>query len=401
LNTYTSKKAKIRWFNCSVHSVKLSKVFLILFLLLLIVWEVNAEKLDILPTLVITGGYDDNILFTRTKSIGDSYIKAKPGLDVTVSSEQYDIGLDIYGEVYRYLEAKELDVENYKFNFDGGYNLSSHWSLRGRAYYLKDTTLDSELDETGRVGIRENRERYLASGQLGYNLDEVSLLRLDYAYTKTNYESEARVNRDVQDVALGYERWINNRVDRISITPSYNWALVEQGTEYDYYRLSGGWTHIFSKTLRMRNILGYGYTETTQGKNTNTNQVWNADLSLTKSAETTSLKIGFRSDIRLDSFGDLFEVDRLYLNFRYNLTERFRMLFYGSYYVSRPIEIFDRADRAYFVLRPALTYNMTRYHTLSLRYRYQNEYNYEVDVDPQKDRNVIELTLNFSFPIQK
>lgn len=401
MNIYTPIMAKLQWRNYNVYSGILSKGFLILFLLLSIVWDTNAEKLDILPTLVITGGYDDNILFNRTDTIGDSYIKVRPGLDVNVASERYDVGLDAYGEVYRYLEAKELDVENHKFNFDGGYNLSNKWSIRGRAFYLKDTTLDSELDDTGRVGIRENREQYHAFGQLGYALDEISILNTNYVYTKTNYESEGRVNRDAQNLDLSYERWLNDRVDRVSVTPSYGWALTDQGTDYDYYRLIIGWTHIFSETLQTRNIIGYGYTETTHEEDTSSNQVWNADLSVTKSSETTQWKLGFRSDIRLDSLGELIEVDRVYLNLGYNLTERFRFLFYGSYYISRPVDVFNRADTTYFILRPAITYGITPYHSLALSYRYQNDYNHEIDTDPQKDRNTVEFALNFLFPIQK
>jgi len=38
---------------------------------------------------------------------------------------------------------------------------------------------------------------------------------------------------------------------------------------------------------------------------------------------------------------------------------------------------------------------------LTLSYRYQNEYNHNTSEDPGNDRYVIELNLNFKFPVQK
>jgi len=373
----------------------------ILIILLLPVSDINAEKLDVLPTLVLTAGYDDNILFTRKESIADYYIKAVPGLDLKVASQRYDVGLSAYAALFRYIEEQDLDTDNYNFDFDGGYSLSARMSIRAKFRYLKDTTLDSELEETGRVNIRENRERLQASGQLSYQVDEVSRLGLNYDYRKTNYESDVRVNRDVHSIDLSYQRWLVENIDLLSISPSYDKAVTATGTEYDYYRLSGGWTHIFSKTLRMKNILGYGYTVTTEENESSTNQVWNADLSVTKSAETTSLKLGFRSDIRLDSIGELLEVDRIYINLRQSITERFSFRFYGSGYITRPVEKFDSVDKTYYVLRPGVAYNMTENHVLTLSYRYQNEYNHNTSEDPGNDRYVIELNLNFKFPVQK
>jgi len=240
-----------------------------------------------------------------------------------------------------------------------------------------------------------------------YELSEISGIELEYEYTATLYErllegvGNQRVDRDVHSITVPYYRWVNNRLDRVSLEPSYSRAEIEDNTTIDYYSLSVGWFHIFDSTLRFRGRAGYGYTMTTEDDEERVNSVGNAALSLTKSSETLSLRGGYRSYIRLNSAGELLEVDRLYLRIGKRITERFGFYFTGSIYGSRPIEVFDRVDRWYYDLRPEFRYRFTEKLSSRLFYRYSSEINNVLEDNPERDRNIIEFSLDYRIDFEK
>ncbi len=352
-------------------------------------------------------GYDDNISFDFNDQISDTYISIKPGIKGNYGSQTLQLGLDAYADVYRYAQEKELDFENYYAKFVGRYLATNRLSVTGGASYRGDTTLDSELEETGRVVQRGNRDQYKGLAGLTYELNEISGIELEYEYIATLYEKlpegavNQRVDRDVNSITVPYYRWVNNRLDRISLEPSYSRAETEDNTTIDYYSLSVGWFHIFDSTLRFRGRAGYGYTMTTEDGQERVNNVGNADLRLTKSSETLSLLGGFKSNIRLSSYGELLEVDRLYLRIGKRITERFAFSFYGSIYGSRPVEVFDRVDRWYYDLKPEFRYRFTEKLSSRIFYRYSREINSELEDNPERARNIIEFSLDYRINFEK
>jgi hypothetical protein len=242
------------------------------------------------------------------KKVSDTYVAVKPGISGDYGTQTLQFGLDAYIDAYRYSTKKELDVENYRGELVGSYNATQRLSLTAEASYLKDTTLDSELEDTGRVARRDNRERYRGIAGINYALNEVSGLELDYRFVRILYDnsqlaSNPRVDRDTQRVTIPYYWWANHRQDRISLEPRFTMAETDDDTTYDYYNVSLRWIHIFSRTLLFDGLAGYGYTVIKEDNDEQTRQVWNADISLTKSGETLTYKTGYRADIRLSTVG--------------------------------------------------------------------------------------------------
>jgi len=372
-------------------------IFKVIFLVLLLPVAATGERLDLDATLVTSGGYDDNILFNRVDPVSDYLFRAKPSLEATLSSEKSEIGMYGYVEFLRYLKEKDLDVENYRYEISGMHQYSPRFSMEGTGFFLKDTTLDSELEETGRVVARENREQISGSAAASYLLNPVSRAGLDYTFTKTDYDSRQWVSRETHSFDFNYERWFNERVDALLVLPTINTTTTEEDKKIDYYRLSLGWTHAFSQTLRVRNVLGYGFTRISgQGENSET-QAGNANLSLTQSSETLRLVLGLTSDARVDARGDLYEVDRVFMNLRKKVSERFSLLLYGSYYITRPLDIYDKIDRSYYVVKPALTYNITPTHAIILSYKHEKEHDQTLSENRDRERNILELLLDLNF----
>lgn len=387
------------------------KLFLLLtalsFHLLALPTPVEAERLRFTPSVSAKAGYDDNILFNFTDKISDTYVAIKPGIKGDYGTQALQFELDTYVDAYRYTREQDLDVENYWFEVVGKYLTTQRFTITGEASYRRDTTLDSELEDTGRVAQRDNRDRYRGRAGLAYALDEVSGMELEYDFTSILYENSQdtlnpQVDRDVHRITVPLYRWVNNRQDRISLEPSYSHATTDDNTTIDYYRLSARWNHIFNQTLIFRGLAGYGYTVTVEDNDERAQrQVGNADLSLTKSGETLWYRTGYRADVRLSSAGELLEVDRLYLRLKKRITERFNFNFNASLYASRPLDQFDSVERWYYDLRPEISYRLTENLATSLFYRYSWEYNYEREDNAVRYRNIVELRLDYRINFEK
>ena len=360
-----------------------------------------AQSLDVVPMLKLNGGYNDNILFNSTEKIDAYYTSVRPEINLGLASDRYDLSLDTYAEIFRYLEEKDLDYESYRYDMGGRYRLSQRLKISGDFGYIKDTTLDSELEETGRVVEREDRERYQWDGILSYEVNEVSEIDIDYQYQSTEYESRDSIDRITNRVRLSYKRWFNDRLDQVTLQPRYAIADTEDNRDIEYYNLSVGWTHIFSDTLKMRNFVGYGQTITKENGNQESSWTGNADLSITQTGEVYSLRIGIRNNIRLDADGKLEEVDRFYCNISRKMTERLSAKLYGGIYVNRPIGNLNSVNSVYYDVKPELSYDITENHVLLAFYRYSYEEDRTGLENQERTRNLIELNLVFRFPMQK
>jgi hypothetical protein len=360
-----------------------------------------AQSLGVVPSLKLTGGYDDNILFTNTQTIDAYYTSVRPEINLGLASDRYDLGIDANAEIFRYPEEKDLDYESYRYDMGGSYQISQRLNILSNFGYIKDTTLDSELEETGRVVEREDRKRYQGDGSLSYGLNEVSEIGIEYRYRSTEYESRSRIDRTANRVGLSYKRWFNSRLDQLTLQPSYTIVDTEDNQDIEYYNLSVGWTHIFSETLTMRNFVGYGQTVTTENGDQDSTWTGNADLSITRTGEIYSFQIGIRNNINLNADGELEEVDRLYCRINKKLTERLLGKLYGSFYTNRPPGTFSSIDSMFYDIRPELSYKITENHVLNAFYRYSYEEDRTGLENQERTRNVIELNLVFQFPMQK
>jgi len=353
------------------------------------------------PSLSLNGGYNDNILFNSTEPVDDFYTSVKPEIDLGFSSELYEVKLKSQAELLRYLEENDLDEERYRHELAGNHRLCPRWNLSGALLYIQDTTLQSELEESGRVLNLEDRKLYQGNSTVTYSLDEISEIEVEYLYQSIEYESNDRIDRISHSVRLPYNRWFNDHLDRLMLRPSYTKTETEDNRDIDFYNFSVGWTHIFSETLIMTNYVGYGYAIATENGDRESTQGGNADFSITQTDETLSFRIGLRSDIRLDTEGELEEVDRLYCRIRKKITERLSAIFDGRLYINRLPEAYDSIDSVLYDIKPELSYEITENHYLNAFYRYSYEEDQTVSENRHNMRNVIELNIVFRYPIQK
>ena len=361
-----------------------------------------ARDVTVTPSITVAGAYDDNVTFVRTDEISDYLGIFSPSLTLDYASELFKMRGSGRVDVLRYAKEKDLDYERQFYKLNGDYRFTERWEFTGDVSYIKDTTLDSELDETGIVYAREDRERFNTGAGLSYQISELSDMGVNYAYSKTDYDEEGYEDYDYSSIGLSYNRRFNNGIDTFTVAPRYTRGSSDV-SDFNGYRLNFGWTHLPSETYRLRVFLGARYTEQDYKDDRDDTSNWGgvADINLQKKGETYSARIGFGSDIyfRPDT-DELSQVYKIYCNLTRRITERFSGGVYSRLSLTQPDDpdSLNDEDTWYFVVTPSLTYRLTENHFLKLSYSYQQEYNKNVEDDPRNDRNRVWLSLNFNFP---
>jgi hypothetical protein len=350
----------------------------------------------------LRGQFDDNVTFRRSDELSDYSGMVSPGFTLDYASELLEYKATAVVDVLRYAQEKDFNTEKQRYELDGGYRFAERWRGTGEISFVKDTTLDSQLEETGIVYDRQNRERLRAGAGLFYQLSEVSDTGAEYRYERTNYEEEGLDDYDYNSFRLSYGRRFNNDLDRIRVEPGYTQGESDD-SDVDGYRLVVRWTRLASETYRVGVALGVRYTTTDFKDDRDTRRNWGgvADINLVKTGESSSIEFGFKSDAYFEpSRSEIRQVYRLYGGYTRRIFERLSAGINARVSLSQSDDedADDDDDVWYFAVDPFLSYRLTENYFLRLGYVYQQEYDKNVEDDERRDRNRISLTLNFNFP---
>jgi opacity protein-like surface antigen len=361
-----------------------------------------AKDVTIVPSITFAGVYDDNVYFTGTDEISDYLAIISPALTFDYASELFNLKANGIVDVLRYADESDLNTENQRYALDAGYQFMERWALSGNFSYIKDTTLDSELEETGIVNFRDDRESYNAGAGLSYQISELSDIGVSYTYEDMRYKDSDLDDYYASSISLPYNRKFNDGLDIFTVEPRYVRLSSDTSDDVDY-RLTLGWTHSPNETYRLRIFLGARYTvqDYKDGRDTTSNWGGVADISLLKTAEIYSVLMGFNSDFFNEpSTGELNKLYRIYCNLTRRFTERLGAGVNATFSLAQPDDedAFNDKDIWYFVVEPSLTYQLTENHSLQLSYSYQQEYDKNLEDDRRSDRNMVWLSLIFNFP---
>jgi hypothetical protein len=363
-----------------------------------------AADVTLTPSLGLRGEYNDNIDFSRVNKLDDYIGTVSPALSLDVATPRFTLGATAGVDVIRYNDNTDRNYERQNYGLNMGYQLFERMSVNVRGSYIADTTLDTELQETGIVERRAERDFYSAGGGVLFQLTEVSDLALDYTFTKTEYDLTGFVESDSHSASLAYSHAFNNRRDVITFRPYY------RNTDYrntdsdedqmDTYGVTLGLAHTFTETLQGNISAGPRYTETEYiSGRTDDDWGWTAAVNLTKTWQTASAQLAYSRDMYTTAEGETVEVDRVTLSVSKMLTSKLSSQLAGSLYFtkSKGNEPQD-TDTRYYTVTPSFNYNFTNQVALNLAYSYANEYDKTLSNDREVDRNTVWLLLSFNFP---
>ena len=361
-----------------------------------------AKDVTVVPSITLGGEYDDNVLYSRTDEISDYVGIISPALKLDYATEVFNLSGSGVVDVLRYAQEKDLDYERQYYKLDGGYRFSEKWKFSGDFAYSKDTTLQTELIQTGIVNVRSEVDQFDGNLGLTYQLSELSDIGVSYGYENRSYEGPFLDDYYANFISLPYNRKFNDGLDIFSVEPGYS-RFISDISEAHGYQLMLGWTHRPSETYRVRVFLGPRYTVEKFEDTGETTSNWGVvgDINLEKTAEVYSILVGFNSDIiNRPSTSEINQLFRLYARLSRRITERFGARIYGGISMAKPEyeNTSNEEDIWYFVVTPSLDYSLTKNHYLSLSYSYQQQYDKNIEDDPRVERNTVWLSVNFNFP---
>jgi hypothetical protein len=384
-------------------SKNFSKIFITLFLLIFfgVPPKICAENLWLQTSIGGRSEYDDNVVFAPTEEDEDFIFIISPAAKLSFESDLVDIQSDIIIDAWQYLDRTDLNTVNQLYELNGIYRFRPRWSFSGLISYIKDTTLDSQLQETGRVSEREDRRRFDADAGIIYQLSELSELGFNYHFKDVNFESDFFVDYDRDSATLSYNRKMKNQVNTLGSQFAYYYrnSDVSDLTEYNFQM---SMDHLFSPQTRFYLSAGLSYSEQEfkDDRSTDKNLRPSGHSYIRWKGETSAFTFGYRRDIRTDTNGEAIDVDRIYCRLRKSLTERWELGFAGKFYYSRDIgQSFNDGIR-FLDLEPKISYKLTENHDLQMSYSYSNEKDNERESNQTADRNRIWLGLYFNFPKQ-
>ena len=344
--------------------------------------------------------YNDNILFTRENEIDDFITHIIPTLKLNHATELFKFSALASLDSYLYWENTDLNTTNQNYVVNGKYRLTERWTISGDAGYLKDTTLNSQLEETGIVGIRQERKRIDASAGTEYDVTEISSLGFIYDYRKINYEREFSVDNELHSFRLIYNRRLRNQVDVFSIFPQFTYGVSDLWNAYNS-SLNFRLIHRFNPTLRGAFSIGVRNTQINYKDERDDSNDWGGvvDAWIEKKGEVTVGRVALSNRLETRSDGEIDNVSRLLLKVDRLLAVRFGIGFNGGLYYTRPIREREPklGDRWYFILEPSLFYRLTEDYRLSFLYSYDQEIRPDLD-NSRKNRQRIWLKLELNFP---
>jgi hypothetical protein len=398
-------------------------LFFALFLMFIFILPIFSEARDITftPQLFLSGEYNDNILFLRAEKEDDFIFNIAPAMELTYASELFELNSSAVVQFRRYLSEDDLDREDYFLNLRGRYQMSERLRFQGRLNYRQDFTTEtrtveiaeplleeipideSDIVERGIERFLSERKRYNAFASMNYRLTEVSNLNFGYRYLKTEYDSPANTDFDVNNANLTYMRNLAGQKDQIGTRVSYS-QRTSDISDTDSYGIGLIWNHFFTETITIYTDVGLRYTEEDIKDTGLKEDNWNptADIRLRRRGETNVINIGFRQDVRTASGGRSVNVSRLYWNGSQTLSERFVFALSGDFYITREDSdsISDR-DTVSFDIIPSLRYLLTENHSLILSYNYTIDHDRSLDENRDKERNRLWVMLEFGFPYRR
>jgi hypothetical protein len=359
------------------------------------------------PSLSLIGISDDNIDFTRTEPEDDFFYTIEPTLQIQYDQELTRLDSEASVYIRRYQDNDELDDEVYNFSLNGDTSLTERFRIRGGYDFTKDTTLDSELDEIGRIFLREDRISQNARLAPKFNLTERMSIGLSGRYRTVSYDSDSKVDYSVWNINVPLRWNLPTQIDAIYISPGYT-NRDSNDNRSDTYNFKIGWDHESTQRLALNFSLGYRYTEIEYHDTGQIDRTENGlgALRLKYDFETGNLMVDFQHDLQNTADGGQVNVTKAGARLQWNFTERMGLELNGKYYYTQ--DEGDNQDEAensddtsqFFKVGTQLYYFLTENHRVFIAYDFAQDRQEENNInEPDAERNRFWAGISLNFPM--
>jgi len=89
----------------------------------------HASQLNLLPMLQLSGQYSDNVFFSQTNKVSDTFFLVNPGIALDYASKKFVGSLAYQAGIQRYVDFSQRDNHVHRADASLGFNLSKDWAI--------------------------------------------------------------------------------------------------------------------------------------------------------------------------------------------------------------------------------------------------------------------------------
>ena len=371
-------------------------------------------KID--PNILLRSGYNDNITLRTNDELSAWETVFTPSATFSRTTATAGISGNIRFDFRRYLGEEGLD-DNNKRLFVDAFRRMERARMGLNLALVKDTTLDSQLDETGIVFARVRRFTQRLNPNWRYNIGPRTRIQLDYTYSNVDYantDTSAFTDYSSHNGQALFTQALNERAIA-SLTLGRTLTSNERDVDTTYSYGQAGLSYRFSETLSASLSAGLRRTDTEFSTNTlvptfpggpvivvpqdvqnsSTGAIFNG--SLTRQFERGDTSLTATRNVTNTISGFLIEVTRLRWSSSYRFSDTLSAGLSVELYSSKGDDELARSfDRKYVDIRPRFGWNFRKFWSISGSYRYRKQ-SFD-DTSDEAIQNAAYLTLTYRWP---
>lgn len=346
----------------------------------------DAAEWRIEPVIRAAANYEDNpFLSILTEHESESGYIVEGGGQISYESDNSGFYVEPVIRTQQYGSESTLNADDQFLDF--GFNIGSQSvDFRFRGDYGRESVRTAELanidlditdpdqipdDDTGRIAVRDRRERLLVTPSLLYRLSSTSAIGATVNYQDVRYDNSfAGLLTDYTDARLDltYRRSWTPR-DVAILEGTYRTYQTDLGdNEVNGVGFNVGFDRTVSETTQFRATAGL---EDTEVGASDSEVNWVADVSLVRQLQTITLLAQYRRSISSSGSGALGTRDSINLNFRRRLNDLISAGIGARVYSTKPVDqslTFDSRD--YVQLRAQFTWHISQVFSIDANYNY-------------------------------
>ncbi|HET7378560.1 MAG TPA: hypothetical protein VFJ24_00830 [Gaiellales bacterium] len=214
---------------------------------------VRKAPLTILPSLTITGEYNDNIFLDNKNRASDFILGFTPGIAVTYERPTYRLsaGYNFTAELFADHTEESHAFDRQNFWADTKWRIDPHVTLSANDAFIYST--DTNLVSS--AGVSSGRHRSysnnLAAG-VGWELDPLWTVRFSGSYTLERFGGSGLEDSDVYHVGAGVERRVTRQLTAIG-TYDFGYFDIESESKFTTHtpKVGGRWQATDTITLTL------------------------------------------------------------------------------------------------------------------------------------------------------
>jgi len=313
--------------------------------------------------LVLQEEYDDNVLLSQTIKERSWITSVAPNVQARYGSERTSVEGGAWWEGRAYSSDHDLNTLTQRYTLSGEHQ-GERFTTGASGNMIYDTTLDSELQQTGIVLERNARLSGTGEVSVGYALTEQTQTTFKNRYTSTKYAStqltdyvEDEVRWETRHVLSEAGHTVGGTVvgSFLAAPPVYR---SQEGSVSAYY------ANVLSERLQASVSAGFRWTRVESGSptsaTTDTGLVF--DASLTRHWETSSLVLELSSETNPSGAGLLLNTTHGSLRGRYAVTDQATLTLNADGYVNTVVAVQGANGNSTFVsIEPGVEWRLAEH----------------------------------------